>query len=334
VRSGGVGQTALDFTGQRRDGTGLLYYGARYYDLRLGRFLSADTIAPRKELPQSRNRYSHVLNNPLKYVDPSGHCESANPSAGLDEQQRIQRENGRCYRYINELQEYGVNVALEFFTNWRSSELAQVLEAIGDWMRVAGWDDPGYVKGALGGGVMLIRQHGNGRSWETGATIWLYDPVFYSGAAYAKYTVVHERAQRWDEASAWLGFFGGHSQGLLNATGSWQSWRCEPGTNCTASGRYRQGDVDRRPGQYSGENRWEDFAESVASTVYPATTAHRGTATSSSCSLRHAGDKDRVSAEARCFASMLARRVAPTPARAAGGRIVGCLRATAERELA
>lgn len=30
VRAGGVAQTTLDYTGQRRDGTGLLYYGARY----------------------------------------------------------------------------------------------------------------------------------------------------------------------------------------------------------------------------------------------------------------------------------------------------------------
>lgn len=65
VRAGGTGQqTALDFTGQRKDASGLLYYHARYYDPALARFLSADTAPPGKENPQSRNRYAYVSNNP------------------------------------------------------------------------------------------------------------------------------------------------------------------------------------------------------------------------------------------------------------------------------
>ena len=63
------------FTGQRLDSTGLYYYGARYYDANIGRFISPDTIVPHPYNPQSLNRYSYALNNPLKYIDPSGHDE-------------------------------------------------------------------------------------------------------------------------------------------------------------------------------------------------------------------------------------------------------------------
>ncbi len=71
--------TARRYTGQLQDPpiAGIYYYGARYYDPALGRFLQADTIVPQPGNPQSLNRYSYVLNNPLRYVDPSGHrvCE-------------------------------------------------------------------------------------------------------------------------------------------------------------------------------------------------------------------------------------------------------------------
>ncbi|OGO23027.1 MAG: hypothetical protein A2144_11680 [Chloroflexi bacterium RBG_16_50_9] len=72
TRAGDV-PTDKKFTGQRLDGTGLYYYGARYYDPQIGRFISPDTIIPSPANPQSLNRYSYVYNNPLKYTDPSGH---------------------------------------------------------------------------------------------------------------------------------------------------------------------------------------------------------------------------------------------------------------------
>ncbi len=70
----GTAPTDFGFTGQRRDASSnLMYYGARYYDSVLGRFISADTIVPQAGNPQSLNRYAYVLNNSVKYVDPSGH---------------------------------------------------------------------------------------------------------------------------------------------------------------------------------------------------------------------------------------------------------------------
>ena len=46
MRSGGITQTDINYTGQRLDGTGPLYYHARLYDPVLGRFVSADSVVP------------------------------------------------------------------------------------------------------------------------------------------------------------------------------------------------------------------------------------------------------------------------------------------------
>jgi RHS repeat-associated protein len=64
------------FTGQVEDSEiGLYFYGARYYSSYLNRWLSPDTIVPDLANPQSLNRFSYVLNNPLRYTDPTGHRE-------------------------------------------------------------------------------------------------------------------------------------------------------------------------------------------------------------------------------------------------------------------
>ncbi|MBI5653892.1 MAG: RHS repeat-associated core domain-containing protein [Chloroflexi bacterium] len=72
IRSGTL-PTDYTFTGQKRDAeAGLMFYNARYYDANIGRFVQADTIVPNLYNPQSLNRYAYVVNNPVKYVDPTG----------------------------------------------------------------------------------------------------------------------------------------------------------------------------------------------------------------------------------------------------------------------
>jgi RHS repeat-associated protein len=61
--------TGYGFTGREFDPeTGLLYYRARYYDPKIGRFISEDPIG----LSAGINFYSYVYNDPVNLVDPFG----------------------------------------------------------------------------------------------------------------------------------------------------------------------------------------------------------------------------------------------------------------------
>ena len=61
------------FTGKELDDEiGLYDFGARYYDARLGRFISVDPVAGTNDDPQSWNRYAYGRSNPLRFVDRNG----------------------------------------------------------------------------------------------------------------------------------------------------------------------------------------------------------------------------------------------------------------------
>ncbi len=72
-RDTGPVNTENQYTDQKRDDTGLYYYGARYYDPALGTFVSPDTIVPDPSMVMDYNRYMYVRGNPMMYTDPSGH---------------------------------------------------------------------------------------------------------------------------------------------------------------------------------------------------------------------------------------------------------------------
>jgi len=79
--------TDFTYTGQR-DNTGdfgLMYYVARFYDPSLGRFTSADSIVPDAGNPGAWDRFAGMMNNPLTYSDPSGHCPEGVPDGECED---------------------------------------------------------------------------------------------------------------------------------------------------------------------------------------------------------------------------------------------------------
>jgi len=59
---------------ERDNETGLDYFGERYYASTMGRFTTVDPLgaSAKRVDPQTMNRYTYALNNPLRYVDPDG----------------------------------------------------------------------------------------------------------------------------------------------------------------------------------------------------------------------------------------------------------------------
>jgi len=78
--------TRQSFTGHESvDRVGLIHFGGRLYDPRLGRFIQADPLVEDANLANGLNRYSYVLNNPLSLTDPSGYLSwsEARPAVAI-----------------------------------------------------------------------------------------------------------------------------------------------------------------------------------------------------------------------------------------------------------
>ena len=100
----GAGSTnvkmAVGFTGQESENeAGLVNMKGRMYDPKVKRFLTMDPLVSHPSFSQSWNPYSYVLNNPLKYVDPSGFegvPQGGPPPGAVDE-----RNNPHVQEYFN-----------------------------------------------------------------------------------------------------------------------------------------------------------------------------------------------------------------------------------------
>jgi len=102
------------YTGQRHDDNtgGLMYYGARYYLPGVMRFISADTIVPSMANPQALNRFSYSYNNPINFVDPTGHSGD---------------EWWSTSDMLTELSWYGVSMSFEEGETFTAAEIREAI---------------------------------------------------------------------------------------------------------------------------------------------------------------------------------------------------------------
>ena len=66
-------QNDIKFTGATLDNSGTYYLGSRHYDPNTGRFLQQDTFKGDIYSPWTQNLHTYTSNNPVNYVDPTGH---------------------------------------------------------------------------------------------------------------------------------------------------------------------------------------------------------------------------------------------------------------------
>ncbi len=75
---------SIRYSGEYMDSeTGLYYLRSRYYDPYTGRFTSEDTYRGQDENPLSVNLYTYCTNDPIQFVDPSGHDKVLSQTAAV-----------------------------------------------------------------------------------------------------------------------------------------------------------------------------------------------------------------------------------------------------------
>jgi len=90
--------TRQRFVGSEHDDeTGLDFMKARYYSSTMGRFTSVDPLMASAHVanPQTWNRYTYALNNPLAYIDPDGLKPFFKDYKDLTEDERRILENSK-----------------------------------------------------------------------------------------------------------------------------------------------------------------------------------------------------------------------------------------------
>ena len=112
--------TPRGFTGHEGlEPAGLVHMNARVYDPGTGRFLSSDPVVQSLHDGQAHNRYAYARNNPLRYVDPSGHSFLSAALGWLKD------------NVVDPLVDLAVDFVVDFAVNAATQALASGLALIG-----------------------------------------------------------------------------------------------------------------------------------------------------------------------------------------------------------
>ncbi len=89
---------SITYAGYQYDEETKLYYlNARYYDSKIARFLTEDTYTGNPSDPLSLNLYTYCHNEPIMYIDPTGHWEEGDSKRSAEAQAQILEATNEYY---------------------------------------------------------------------------------------------------------------------------------------------------------------------------------------------------------------------------------------------
>jgi len=158
-------QDSRMFAGEEHDAESQSdYLGARYYQGQTGRFTTPDDPSYMDPAnPQSLNRYAYANNNPLRWVDPTGHTPCPPPTDTSTCVEGTAPDQGLIQWLVNSL--------------FRPLDTAaqQVVQPVTDWLTatrdpacLSGWVGKGASVGGVAGGI--VGAVGGGTGGAVGGT--------------------------------------------------------------------------------------------------------------------------------------------------------------------